>query len=83
MIFKRLYSSSLFILSCFEIAFALNDGLGERGRQFFHRISLFSNKYDKGNCDEQYDKCFNDDPPDEKITIRTFFLCKGGWLNDI
>jgi hypothetical protein len=57
-----------------RIAFALNDGLRERGRQFFHRVSLFSNKYDKEDCDKQYDKCINNDPPDEKITISTFFF---------
>ena len=61
-----------------RIGFALADGLGERGREYFHRVSYFSNKYDKGNCDKQYDNCLNGSPPEEKITISTFFhLCKG------
>jgi hypothetical protein len=56
-----------------RIGFALADGLGERGREYFHRVSCFSNKYDKGDCDKQYDNCLNGSPPEERITIKTFF----------
>jgi len=56
-----------------RIGFALADGLGERGREYFHRVSYFSNKYDKGDCDKQYDNCLNGSPPEERITIKTFF----------
>jgi putative DNA primase/helicase len=57
-----------------RVGFALADGLGEIGRTYFHRISFFSDKYDKGDCDGQYDKCLNGNPPDDKITILTFFF---------
>ena len=57
-----------------RIGFALADGLGEIGRTYYHRVSFFSNKYDKGDCDEQYDKCINGNSPEEKITIKTFFF---------
>lgn len=56
-----------------RIAFAINDGLGERGRLYFHRVSLFSNKYDKDECDRQYDACLDGGKPDNKTNIATFF----------
>ncbi len=56
-----------------RIGFALADGLGERGRTYFHRVSSFSNKYSKDDCDKQYDVCLNGCKPDNKITIATFF----------
>lgn len=56
-----------------DIAFALADGLGERGRSYFHRVSSNSNKYDKEGCDKQYDACLNGSKPDDRITIATFF----------
>lgn len=57
-----------------DIAFSLADGLGEDGRKFFHRISAVSKeKYNKNDCDKQYDVCLNGNKPDDKITIATFF----------
>ena len=53
--------------------FALADGLGEQGRDYFHRVSSQSSKYDSGVCDKQYDNCLGEDPPEDKITIGTFF----------
>ena len=59
--------------SWLRIGFALADGLNEIGRTYFHRLSKFSDKYDVNECDEQYEKCLNEDPPEDKITIKTFF----------
>ena len=56
-----------------RIGFALADGLKEAGRTYFHRISIFSEKYDVHDCDNQYDKCLNEAPPEGRITIDTFF----------
>jgi hypothetical protein len=56
-----------------SIAFALIDGLGEEGRSYFHRVSSLSNKYNKDDCDKQYDACLNGGKPDGKITISTFY----------
>jgi len=58
-----------------KVAFALNAGLGETGRPYFHRVSSVSNKhdYDKEVCDRQYDACLNGDKPVDNITIGTFF----------
>ena len=53
--------------------FALADGLGERGREYFHRVSSQSDRYERGECDKQYDACLSGDPPEDKITIGTFF----------
>lgn len=60
--------------SWLRIAFALTDGLGERGRSYFHRVSSNSDKYDKGDCDEQYDNCLKGSPPETRIAINTFFF---------
>ena len=65
----------------FKIACALADGFGEKGREYFHRVSAISSKYDKEYCDKQYDACLNGSKPDNKITISTFFhYVKGAGL---
>ncbi len=56
-----------------RIGFALVEGLGEAGREYFHRVSSVSQKYNQGECDKQYDYCLNGNEPIEKITIKTFF----------
>lgn len=40
-----------------KIGFALTDALGEGGREYFHRISRLSSKYESVPCDKQFDKC--------------------------
>ncbi len=56
-----------------RIGFALADGLEEEGRKYFHKVSSVSGKYNKDDCDKQYDYCLNGNEPEEKITISTFF----------
>ena len=40
-----------------NIGFALVEGLGEYGRDFFHRLSRFYPGYTETEADKQYDKC--------------------------
>ena len=42
--------------SWFKIGMSLCSEFGESGRQYFHSISSLSPKYDKYECDNQYDK---------------------------
>ena len=56
-----------------RIAFALSDGLGEAGRPYFRRVSSMSDKYDKEECDKQYDDCLKGEKTDDNITIATLF----------
>jgi hypothetical protein len=63
-----------------KLGFALADGLGECGRSFFHRISIFSKKYTPVNTDKQYDQCLKGRR--SGITIRSFFgLAKSYGIN--
>lgn len=54
-----------------EVGFALADGLGEAGREYYHRISRFYHDYDAAATDVQYDKCLK--AHGEGITIATLF----------
>lgn len=56
-----------------KLGFALADGLGEDGRDYFHKVSSVSDKYNPDDCDKQYDSCLNGNKPEGKITIATFF----------
>ena len=40
-----------------ELGFALVDGLGENGREYYHRISRFYSTYQKEETDKQYTHC--------------------------
>ena len=42
--------------SWFKIGMSLCSEFGESGRQYFHSISSLSPKYDRSECDNQYDK---------------------------
>lgn len=37
-----------------DVGFALGDRFGESGRDYFHRLSAISSKYDTAMCDRQY-----------------------------
>ena len=39
----------------YRIAYGLDSELGERGREYFHRISRFYETYSETECDRQYD----------------------------
>ena len=54
-----------------SLGFALSDYLGEDGREYFHRLSRFNQKYDERDTDKQYDNCLN--ARKDGITIGTFF----------
>ncbi|ODS29744.1 MAG: ATPase, partial [Candidatus Scalindua rubra] len=54
-----------------RICFAFANEFGEGGRDFFHKVSKISSKYNQKDCDDQYDKCLKSNG--EGITIATFF----------
>ena len=54
-----------------ELGFALVDGLGENGREYYHRISRFYPAYKREKTDKQYTYCLHS--KGQGITIRSFF----------
>jgi hypothetical protein len=42
--------------SWFKVGMSLCSEFGEAGRQYFHSISSLSPKYERQECDNQYDK---------------------------
>lgn len=54
-----------------KLGFALADGFGECGREYFHRVSRFNAGYNATDCDTQFTKCLNGKRTG--ITLRTFF----------
>lgn len=54
-----------------ELGFALVDGLGENGREYYHRISRFYPTYQREGTDKQYTHCLQS--KGQGITIRSFF----------
>lgn len=55
-----------------DIGFALSDGFGESGRDYFHRISKFYPAYNSNECDTQYNNCMKANG--QGITLKTFFF---------
>lgn len=57
-----------------DIAFGLADQFGEAGRQYFHRLSSCSNKYESSMCDRQYSHAIaRNGKQTNKITIATIY----------
>ena len=54
-----------------NVGFALADGLGENGRDFFHRISKLHADYDFAITDKQFTNCLNG--RGSGVTIASFF----------
>lgn len=55
-------------------AFAIAQGYGEEGRQYFHAVCSISDKYDEQQADKKFDNALR---TRSKITIGSFFyLCK-------
>ncbi|MEI6750268.1 MAG: VapE domain-containing protein [Bacteroidota bacterium] len=54
------------------IGFALTDALGEGGREYFHKVSSLSAKYETSACDKQYDKCLKSNG--SGVTAKSFFF---------
>lgn len=40
-----------------RIGFAIANGFGEGGRNYYHNVSMASSKYNSQQCDKQYDRC--------------------------
>ena len=64
-----------------ELGFALVDGLGENGREYYHRISRFHPDYQREQTDKQYTHCLQ--AKGQGVTIRSFFHLAGqaGWYS--
>lgn len=58
-----------------ELGFALIDGFGENGREYYHRISRFHPDYQREETDKQYTHCLQ--AKGQGITIRSFFHMAG------
>jgi len=54
-----------------NLGFALSDGIGETGRDAFHRISKFHIDYNPKECDQQFDACLK--AKGSGVTISTLF----------
>lgn len=54
-----------------ELGFALIDGFGENGREYYHRISRFHSDYQREETDKQYTRCLQ--AKGQGVTIRSFF----------
>ena len=54
-----------------DLGFALADGLGEMGRNYYHRISQLHPSYNYTNTDKQYTNCLHG--KGHGITIKSFF----------
>lgn len=54
-----------------RLGFALADGLGESGRELFHRLSQQNAGYNEAECDQQWRNCLNG--KGDGITIRSFY----------
>lgn len=54
-----------------EIGFALAAEMGEGGRQYYHSISQFNEKYSPEVCDRQFNHCLKSDG--SGVTISTLF----------
>ena len=57
------------------MGFALIDGFGENGREYYHRISRFHPDYQREETDKQYTRCLQ--AKGQGITIRSFFHLAG------
>ncbi|GAB3805541.1 BT4734/BF3469 family protein [Spirosoma humi] len=55
----------------FKMGFAFVAGYGANGREFFHRVSQFSPKYEPEECNKQYDYLLRYGA--KQITIATFY----------
>lgn len=54
-----------------RVGFAMADGLGERGRTFFHRVSRLYAGYSQAETDKQFTNCLNG--KGHGVSIATFF----------
>ena len=57
----------------FKVGMALNSGLGEEGRTYFHEFSKLSDKYNEYECNTQYDNIISHYDGNSDITLGTLF----------
>ena len=57
----------------FKVGMALNSGLGEEGRTYFHEFSKLSDKYNEDECNTQYDNIISHYDGNSDITLGTLF----------
>ena len=63
-----------------QLGFALANGLGEAGRNYYHRLSSFHHKYTYTETEKQYNHCLKSHG--HGVTIRSFFqLAKDAGIN--
>lgn len=58
-----------------SVGYALADGLGEAGREYFHALSSSSSKYDRQRCDRQYSAILrtNTSGKNNRATLATIY----------
>lgn len=56
-----------------RVGYALNDKLGEQGRDYYHSLSAISGKYDYLTCDKQYTLCSRGSASEKRATIGTVY----------
>ena len=57
----------------FKVGMALNSGLGDDGRTYFHEFSKLSDKYNEDECNTQYDNIISHYDGNSDITLGTLF----------
>lgn len=66
----------------FKVGMALNSGLGEEGRTYFHEFSKLSDKYNEDECNTQYDNIISHYERNSDITLGTLFHIIDEAVND-
>ena len=54
-----------------QLGFALANGLGEQGRDIYHRLCAQSSKYREGDCEKKWRECLSKN--DGRTTIASFY----------
>lgn len=57
----------------FRVGMSLSSTFGEEGRKYFHELSSTSQKYDKYECDRQYDEIVSHYENDNQYTLGTLY----------
>ena len=57
----------------FKVGMSLSSTFGEDGRRYFHELSSTSPKYDRYECDRQYDEIRSHYGEDNAISLGTLF----------
>ena len=54
-----------------KLGFALSDGLGDMGREIYHKLCAQSSKYSEAACEKKWQECMT--KHDGRTTIATFY----------